>query len=112
MNIFLLGNSNIDRTYQDSLRLSNSGIAGLFPAKAARRLVPMRSESGYEVGCAGHSRPDQTDRSGRWRCRMFDRAWGGLFRETRETREGATRQESRRHRPQLEFLESRQLLTA
>lgn len=43
---------------------------------------------------------------------MFDRAWDGLFRGSRETRAGETRQAGRKHRPQLESLEGRQLLTA
>jgi cyclophilin family peptidyl-prolyl cis-trans isomerase len=43
---------------------------------------------------------------------MFDRAWGGLFRGSRVTRDGETRHAGRRHRPQLEPLEGRQLLAA
>ncbi|WP_406693370.1 peptidylprolyl isomerase [Singulisphaera sp. Ch08] len=43
---------------------------------------------------------------------MFDRTWGGLFLESRETRDGETRQAGRRHRPQIDSLEERQLLTA
>ncbi|AGA30588.1 peptidylprolyl isomerase [Singulisphaera acidiphila] len=43
---------------------------------------------------------------------MFDRTWGGLFLGSRETRVGETRQAGRRHRPQLDSLEERQLLAA
>ncbi|SIO12793.1 Peptidyl-prolyl cis-trans isomerase (rotamase)-cyclophilin family [Singulisphaera sp. GP187] len=43
---------------------------------------------------------------------MFDRTWGGSFLGSRETRDGETRQVGRRHRPQLESLEERQLLAA